>query len=347
MFEQTLFHSADVELGETVGAFLEAVEDSNPSRVVFDSTAELRLLAGDTLRYRRQMLGLRQFFSDRACTVLLLEDMTDRGDELSGLLDGAFGVRAVRPRVRRRAPPPAGGQAAGRRLFAAATHNFAIRTGGLEVYPRLVTSGRGAEYGERDNGDERRVRARRAPGRRPGGGHRLPHRGADGHRQILGLDALRLRRGGAGGGGGGVPFRRAPRDLLSAQHGAGHERAALGGGRACSACRGWTRASSRRGEFAQRVRKTVEDGAKVIVIDSLTGYFHAMPQEDQLITQMHELLTYLSQRGVLSLLVVSQHGIVGTDLMAPVDVSYMGGTPSSCLRHFEAAVLAAQGHLGG
>ena len=90
------------------------------------------------------------------------------------------------------------------------------------------------------------------------------------------------------------------------------------------------------GEFSQIVREAVEQGgAKIVMIDSLTGYFHAMPQEDALLSQMHDLLTYLSQKGVLSLLIVSQHGMVGDMTQAPRDISYMADTVV-VLRHFEA-----------
>ena len=135
--EQTLFHPAEVELSETVKVFLGAVERLNPARVVFDSVTELRLLAGDSLRYRRQMLGLRQFFAGRRCTALLLEDTGVGGDALGGLLDGLLELEQTAPEygnvrrrlrlVKLRGTPYHGGY-----------HNFEIRTGGLEVFPRLV-----------------------------------------------------------------------------------------------------------------------------------------------------------------------------------------------------------------
>ncbi len=212
--QQTLFHPAEVELSETVEVFLAAVERLNPARVVFDSVTELRLLAGDSLRYRRQLLGLRQFFAARRCTTLLLEDTAGGGDALGGLLDGLLELEQTAPEygnVRRRlrliklrGTPYHGGY-----------HNFEIRTGGLEVFPRLVAPDEGGQHrvGERD---ERRGRTRRAPRRRSGGGHRLPPDGADRHRQDLGGDALRLRRRPAGAARLGLLVRRAPRDLLSA-----------------------------------------------------------------------------------------------------------------------------------
>jgi circadian clock protein KaiC len=74
--QYTMFHPSEVELGETTHRILKDVEELKPRRVVFDSLSELRLLAGNSLRYRRQILALKQFFAGRACTVLLLDDMT-------------------------------------------------------------------------------------------------------------------------------------------------------------------------------------------------------------------------------------------------------------------------------
>jgi circadian clock protein KaiC len=91
------------------------------------------------------------------------------------------------------------------------------------------------------------------------------------------------------------------------------------------------------GEFSQLVRNAVEqEGAEVVLMDSLTGYFHSMPQEEALLSQMHDLLAFLSNSGVLSLLIVSQHGLIGQGIQGPLDVSYMADTVV-LLRHFEAA----------
>ena len=333
VFEQTLFHSADVELGETLAAFLEAVEDLNPSRVVFDSTAELRLLAGDALRYRRQMLGLRQFFSDRGCTILMLEDMTDRGDELSGLLDGLLELEQSAPeygdvRRRLRVVKLRGG------AFRGGHHNFAIRTGGLEVYPRLVTSG-GGEYGERDTvtSGVAELDALLGGGLEEGTACLMMGPTGTGKSSVTTLYVHAAA--GRGEEAAVFLFDERPETFYRRSAGLGMDMRPLEEAGVLSVV-GVDTGELSPGEFAQRVRKTVEGGARVVVIDSLTGYFHAMPQEEQLVTQMHELLIFLSRRGVLSLLVVGQHGVVGTDLMAPVDVSYMADTVL-LLRHFEAA----------
>jgi circadian clock protein KaiC len=91
------------------------------------------------------------------------------------------------------------------------------------------------------------------------------------------------------------------------------------------------------GEFMGRVREAVERRkARVIVIDSLNGYLNAMPGEQYLVIQMHELLTYLAQQGVFTLVVMAQHGLVGRDQESPVDVSYLADSVL-LLRYFEYA----------
>ena len=78
------------------------------------------------------------------------------------------------------------------------------------------------------------------------------------------------------------------------------------------------------GEFVQIVRRQVEEcKCKVIVIDSLNGYLQAMPEERFMTVQLHELLTYLGHQGITTILVVAQHGLMGSGMQAPVDVTYL------------------------
>ena len=330
--EQTLFHSADIELGETVAAFLKAVERLSPARVVFDSVAELRLLAGDALRYRRQMLGLRQFFTSRDCTALLLEDMTGDGDELSGLLDGIIALEQSAPEygdVRRRLRVVKLRATA----FHGGYHNFTIRTSGLAVYPRLepTRTFEPADRGAVKSGVAE-LDALLCGGLDEGTACLVLGPTGTGKSVVTTLYAYAAAK--RGENAAVFLFDERPETFYRRSEGLGMDVRSLETKGRISVV-GVDTGELSPGEFAQHVRRSVEDGAKVVVIDSLTGYFHAMPQEDQLITQMHELLTYLSQRGVLSLLIVSQHGVVGTHVMAPVDVSYMADT-ILLLRHFEA-----------
>ncbi len=333
--QQTLFHSADVELNETTAAFREVVERIDPDRVVFDSIADVRLLAGDLLRYRRQVLSLKQFFAGRACTVLLLDDESAEGGDtdLQGLVHGLIHLEQTSPdreNVRRRL------QVVKMRGMAYhdGIHDFRILTGGLAVYPRLKTAG------------------------------------ADEHKEwgVLksGIDALDTLLGGgleqgtvcviAGPSGTGKTSLTLPYVLNAAEQGIGSA-IFLFDERLETFCRQAENLnmdvhpyeqdgtlSVRKistgecspGEFAQLVRQAVEEqGAGVVVIDSMTGYENAMLQERLLITQMHELLTYLSQRGVLTLITAAHKGLVGGGIEGETRISYLADSVL-LLRHFEA-----------
>ena len=329
--EQTLFHPAEVELSETVEMFLAAVERLNPARVVFDSVTELRLLAGDSLRYRRQLLGLRQFFAGRRCTALLLEDTGVGGDALGGLLDGLLELEQTAPEygnvrrrlrlVKLRGTPYHGGY-----------HNFEIRTGGLEVFPRLVAPDevRRAEWESVTSGVAE-LDTLLGGGLEEGTACLLMGPTGTGKTSVATLYVYAAAR--RGQRASVFLFDERPETFYRRSEGLGMDLRPLVD---LISVRQVDTGELSPGEFAQQVRRSVDEGgAKVVLIDSLSGYFHAMPQEDQLITQMHELLTYLGRRGVLSLLIVGQHGVVGTGILAPIDVSYMADAVL-LLRHFEA-----------
>jgi circadian clock protein KaiC len=330
-----MFHPSEVELSETTRAVLAEVERIKPTRVVFDSLSEMRLLAQNPLRYRRQILGLKQFFAGRQCTVLLLDDRTSEVNDLhlQSLAHGVVTLEQLAPeygaeRRRLRVVKMRG------KLFRGGFHDFTIIRGGLEVYPRLVA----AE-------------------------HRRPFEPGQLKSGVAALDALL---------GGGLD--RGTSALLMGPTGSGKSSiatqyavaAAEAGERAVvftfdeslttlyarSAglgmdLRGHVEAGRVRvhqvdpaemspGEFAHRVRQSVEeDGARVVVIDSLNGYLNAMPEERFLTIQLHELLTYLGQQGVVTFLVVAQHGLMGVNMRAPVDASYLADSVI-LLRYFEA-----------
>ena len=330
--EQTLFHPAEVELSETLEVFLGAVEQLDPARVVFDSVTELRLLVGDSLRYRRQLLGLRQFLTGRACTALLLED-TARSDELGGLLDGLLELEQTAPEygnVRRRlrliklrGTPYHGGY-----------HNFEIRTGGLEVFPRLAPPDevRRAEWESVTSGVAE-LDTLLGGGLEEGTACLLMGPTGTGKTSVATLYVYAAAQ--RGQRASVFLFDERPETFYRRSEGLGMDLRPLVAQDLISVRQVDTGELSP-GEFAQQVRRSVDEGgARVVLIDSLSGYFHAMPQEDQLVTQMHELLTYLGRRGVLSLLIVGQHGVVGTGILAPIDVSYMADAVL-LLRHFEA-----------
>ena len=334
--QYTIFHPSEVELGDTTKTIIEEVERIEPRRVVFDSLSEMRLLARDPLRYRRQILALKQYFAGRQCTVLLLDDRTSTEADLQ-VQSIAHGVVALEQlaldygaeRRRLRVTKLRGSR------FRGGFHDFTIKTGGVEVYPRLVAADHRQEFkaGEVSSG-------------------------------VAQLDALLgggLDRGTStlimGPAGSGKSSLAAQFVAASAERG---ERAAafiFDEGittylkRADGLCCGLRAeveagrvtvqqvdpAELSPGEFAHNVRETVErDGATLVVIDSLNGYLQAMPDERFLTSQMHELLAYLNQRGVVTIVVMAQHGFMGTGMNTPVDVSYLADSVV-LLRYFEAA----------
>jgi circadian clock protein KaiC len=331
----TMYHPSEVELSETTRKVLDMVARINPSRLVFDSLSELRLLAQNPLRYRRQILALKQFFVGRKCTVLLLDDRTAQGSDLQ-LQSIAHGVLALEQLA------PVYG-AARRRLrvmkfrgttYRGGYHDFSIEPGGLCVFPRLVA----AEHGEAFN-QERIKSGVTALDSLLGGG---PDRGTS-----------TLLMGPAGSGKSTIAVQYAVAAAERGDHAAIFafdesittlevRSAALGIKLKEGTAAGQVQvhqvdpAELSPGEFAYFVRTVVErDNARVIVIDSLNGYLNSMPEERFLTAQLHELLTYLGRRGVTTMMVVAQHGMLGA-MSTPVDTSYLADSVIM-LRYFENA----------
>jgi circadian clock protein KaiC len=343
--QYTVFHPSEIELGETTRLICDQVERLQPTRVVFDSLSEMRLLARDPLRYRRQVLALKQFFVGRKCTVILLDDRTSVETDLQ-LQSISHGVI-----VMERVGVEYGG--ARRRLmvsklrglqFREGHHDFTIRGGGLVVYPRLVA----AEH------------------KQPAAASGLVHRELAGS-GIAELDALlggglhygtsTLLLGPAGSGKSTIVtqfavalaaagervacyvFEETRENFLDRAAGLGMDmRPHIEAGMVTVDQIDPAEISP--GEFANRVRSAVEseqDGKKrrVVVIDSLNGYLNSMPSEKFLVIQMHELLMYLNERRVLTLMVLAQHGLVGSSMQTPIDVTYLADTVI-VLRYFEA-----------
>ena len=331
--QYTIFHPSEVELGETTNLIFELVDKIKPLRVVFDSLSEIRLLARDSLRYRRQVLALKQFFSGRDATVLLLDDRTTQSEDLQ--------LHSVTHGVVRLEHLAIDYGAERRRLrivkmrgmdFQGGFHDFKIRTGGVTVFPRLVAAQ-----------------------------HHRPFRneivssGVDELDTLLGGGLNRgtstLLIGPAGVGKSSLAIRyvltalkrgelaaiytfdEGVSTLLHRAAGLGMDlREHLESGRLT--VEQVYAAELSPGEFAFRVRQRVDrDHASVVVIDSLNSYLNAMPAEQFLVMQMHELLAYLNQQGVLSLLVMAQHGLLG-HMQTPVDLSYLTDSVI-LLRYFE------------
>jgi circadian clock protein KaiC len=329
----TLYHPAEIELGEMMQNVLEMTERTQPARVVFDSLSEIRLLARDSLRYRRQVLAIKEFFSGRACTVLLLDDKTsgDHDLQLQSISHGVIELEQQTSdfgRSRRRV------RVVKLRGVAAVDgyHDFRINAGGLEVYPQLV----------------------------PPHGARGPA-GAPVASGIAALDAI-LGGGLTWGtctlfiGPAGVGKSTLASQYVAAtipQGGAAiylfDERIetflrrcdALGMDMSGHLSSGAVTIEQVEpgelspGEFAHRVCVRVAAGARLVIIDSLNGYLNAIPVANAPLVRLYELLSYLNERGVLTLLIAAQHGIIGTHMNAPVDVSYLADCVIM-LRFFEA-----------
>lgn len=319
----TMFNPSEVELSETTKAVLEAIEKSDSRRIVFDSLSEMRLLAQSSLRYRRQILALKQFFVGRQCTVLLLDDGTSEGPDLQlqSIAHGVISLAQMAPeygaeRRRLRVAKFRGTK------FRGGYHDFTILQDGIHVFPRLVS----AEH----RGDFKMEPVKSGIGTLDallGGG---PDRGT-----------ATLFIGPAGSGKSSMATQYAVAAAKRGEHSvifAFDERVQTlmnrsraigmpfsegkGPGQIC--VRQVDPSELSPGEFAHLVRESVEDDhARVIVIDSLNGYLNAMPEERFLTAQLHELLAYLGERGVCTILVVAQHGMIGTNMQTPVDTSYL------------------------
>ena len=333
--ENTLYVPAEVELGERVLALLKEVDRVSPTRVVIDSCSELRLLAQSPLRFRRQLLALKEQLVRRNCTILLLENPTSAGGDplLQSLVHGVIVMEQLTPLYgseRRRLRVVKMREVA----FRGGYHDMVIRKGGVVVYPRLVA----AEH--RDTFRSEPVKS-----------------GVAGLDSLLGggLDAGTsvLFTGPTGSGKSTLALQYTVAAAVRGENAAYFtfdEGLATLRGRANNLSLSLDEhiesgrvtlqqidpAELSPGEFADRVREAVEQrDVKLVIIDSLNGFLQAMPEERYLEAQLHEQLSYLRQRGVLTLLLMAQHGFVGS-VEGPLDVSYLADTVV-VTRYFEAA----------
>ena len=330
----TMYHPSEVELAETTKAILAEAARIKPARVVLDSLSELRLLAENPLRYRRQILALKHHFSKQDCTVLLIDDRTggERDTHLHSLAHGVIGLDRETPiygTMRRRLEI----SKMRARPFREGYHDYIIQRGGLAVFPRLVAAEHGKSF----------VREAAVRGLAPldallGGG--LPR----------GTSTLVI--GAAGTGKTSLATQFAWSSASRGEHAAMfmfdespatfHERSVglrmdpeplIRSGKLL--VRRVDPAELSPGEFTHSVRRTVEeDDCRLIVIDSLNGYLNAMPSEKFITLHLHELLSYLANRGVVTILLLTHHGLIGGDSHVPVDASYLADTVIM-LRYFE------------
>ena len=304
---------------------------------MFDSLSELRLLAGSALRYRRQILALKQFFATRDCTVLLLDDLTatDHDLQVQSIAHGVVLLEQLNPeygaeRRRLRVVKYRGVK------FRGGYHDYVISTGGLEVFP---AAGRG-----------RTPAASTTPAKLPsdipeldallGGGIEEGTStlivGAAGTGQVDARGAVRGGRRGRGQHAALFMFDESPADAADALRRAGHRPRARTSTPGSISLQQVDPAELTPGEFIHAIRTAVEQrDAKVVVIDSLNGYLNAMPEERLLTIQLHELLMYLGQKGVATILIGAHQGLIGSQMNTPVDASYLADAVV-LLRYFEA-----------
>ena len=337
----SIFHPSETELGETTQAILAAVERSKPQHVVFDGLAELRLLSGDALRYRRQMLSLKNFFEERGITVLCLDDRTFQMGEMQpeSLVGGNMILERYLPEYGR----------ARRRMFVSKVRGAEFREGyhdyeirgklGMLIHPRLVA----AEHHDRFSEEVASSGNANLDAMLDGG---------------LSAGTTTLMLGPAGVGKSTVSMLYVTQALKRKQKAAVYvfdevlgtmiertEKLCLGKQGGVKAyiqerllhAQQVDPAEMSAGAFSHIVRKAVEDGVKIVVIDSLNGYLNAMTEERNLTTHLHELFAYLNQKGITTIMVVAQHGIMldSHKNSGEFDVSYLADTVM-LFRYFEA-----------
>lgn len=335
--QYSFFSPGDVELNDVTQAILEVAGKIRPRRIVFDPFSDVKLLAGDPLRYRRQLLQLREHFARLGATVLLIQEQgldTPNDPAGEGVVHGIIGLyhhaaEYGKPRRRIRVHKLRG------QPYREGFHDVAMRQGGLLVYPRLVASDHALQEvsvevssgldtldqmlgGGLDRGASLLVMGPSGAGKSTLCTQFVLAGAARGERAVAFLFDETRRAFLARADGLDMPVRQyLDSGLLRVVQ--------------------VNPAEFSPGEFTYLVRGAVEaDGAQMVVIDSLNGFLSGMPDDQHLALHMHELLTYLSFRNVVTLLTLNQHGVVGDSPTSPVEVSYLADT-AILIRYFEAA----------
>ena len=332
--QQSLLYSSDLELGETTRQIFDAVERIKPSRVVLDSLSEIRLLAQSSLRYRRQILAIKHYFSRHGATVIMLDDLTAEAADktVHSVAHGVIRLEELAPaygaeRRRLRVLKYRG------RRYRGGFHDFTITTGGINVFPRLVAAEHPSKFKRTQFSTGIAEFDALMGGGIEAGSSTLILGPAGTGKSLVVMSFVKaaIARG-----------EKAALFIFDEELGLLFDRMKVMGidlqaerDKGSILLQQIDAAELSPGEFAHRVRATV-DGQKIktVVIDSLNGYQAAMPEENSLILHMHELLQYLNRQGAATFMTVAQHGLVG-DMKSPVDVTYLADSVI-LLRYFEA-----------
>jgi circadian clock protein KaiC len=332
--EQSILYPSEVELGETLHKIMARIEHASPTRVVFDSLSEMRLLAQDPLRYRRQVLALKQFFANRLCTVLLLDDKTSEPGDLQlhsichGVISLEQTVQEYGTESRRLRVVKMRGQ-----KFQGGKHDFVLDTGRVAVFPRLVASRHRATLAHEDVGT-----GNPALDRMLGGG------------LVRGTSTLLIGPSGVGKTTTAICcmhaalargerttyflFDEGLSTLVLRSRLLGMDLQPYLDSGQCRV-RQVDPAELSTGEFSSFVIEAVEgERSTFVALDSLNAYLQAMPGQSFLLLHMYELLTYLNHRAVTTLLIVGEHGAL-QDLRSEIDISYLSDS-TVAFRFFEA-----------
>jgi circadian clock protein KaiC len=301
---------------------------------VLDSLSEIRLLAQSSLRYRRQILAIKHYFSRHGATVIMLDDLTSEAADKT-VHSVAHGV------IRLEEMAPAYG-AERRRLrvlkyrgqrYRGGFHDFTIRTGGVNVFPRLVAAEHVTRFARTQfSTGIKEFDALMGGGIEAGSSTLILGPAGTGKSLIVMTFVMAaIARG-----------EKAALFIFDEELGLLFDRMKVMGidlqaerDKGNIVLQQIDAAELSPGEFAHRVRSTVDNQKiKTVVIDSLNGYQAAMPEENSLILHMHELLQFLNRQGAATFMTVAQHGLVG-DMQTPVDVTYLADSVI-LLRYFEA-----------
>jgi len=332
--QYTVFHPAEVELNDRMRSIVKEIQRVHPDRLVIDALSELRMLAKDPLRYRRQILSLKDFMADQECTVLLLDDRSSRDPDLQlhSVVQGVVSMDKV-PReygkTRRQVEVVKLRGSAYREGF----HDYSIVRGGVVVFPRLVAAdSRSEQPPEAVSSGIAELDALTGGGLDRGTSTLLIGPAGCGKTSIaVQWAAAAAKRGESCAL---FTFEEAPHTLMTRAAGLGIDiRAHVASGKI-----GIERidpAEMSPGELVANVQQHVErENVRIVLLDSLNGYLQSMPGEQFLAVHLHELLAYLGNRGVLTIMILAQAGTIGSPLESAVDVSYLADN-ILLLRYFE------------